>query len=55
MECRQAWWSQTPYLRKMHFRIDEGTLEVRSDEITSSNVGDAPMLPIKSHQNSRTM
>ncbi|WP_446720191.1 transposase [Leisingera sp. ANG-DT] len=41
--------------RKMHLRIDEGTLEVRADEITSSNDGDAPMLPIKSHQNSRTM
>ena len=31
--------------RKIHLGIDEETLEVRAVEITSSNVGDAPMLP----------
>ena len=31
--------------RKIHIGIDEETLEVRTVEVTSSNVGDAPMLP----------
>jgi len=31
--------------RKIHIGIDEETLEVRAVEITSSNVGDAPVLP----------
>ena len=31
--------------RKAHLGIDEETLEVRAVEITSSDVGDAPMLP----------
>ena len=31
--------------RKIHLGIDERTLEVRAIEITSSSVGDAPMLP----------
>ena len=31
--------------RKIHIGIDEKTLEVRTVEVTSSNVGDAPMLP----------
>ncbi|MEW9922511.1 IS5 family transposase [Marimonas sp. MJW-29] len=31
--------------RKIHIGIDEETLEVRAVEVTSSNVGDAPMLP----------
>ena len=31
--------------RKIHLGIDEQTLEVRAVEITSSNVGDAPMMP----------
>jgi len=31
--------------RKIHIAIDEETLEVRAVEVTSSNVGDAPMLP----------
>ena len=31
--------------RKIHIGIDEETLEVRSAEVTTSNVGDAPMLP----------
>jgi hypothetical protein len=31
--------------RKIHLAIDERTLEVCAVEVTSSNVGDAPMLP----------
>ena len=31
--------------RKVHLGIDEQTLEIRAVEITSSDVGDAPMLP----------
>jgi hypothetical protein len=31
--------------RKIHIEIDEGTLEVRAVEVTTSNVGDTPMLP----------
>jgi hypothetical protein len=31
--------------RKVHIGIDEETLEVRAVEVTTSNVGDAPMLP----------
>lgn len=31
--------------RKIHLGIDEETLEIRAVEVTSSNVGDAPMLP----------
>ena len=31
--------------RKVHLGIDEQTLEIRAVEVTSSNVGDAPMLP----------
>ena len=31
--------------RKIHIRIDEETLEVRAIEVTTSNVGDAPILP----------
>ena len=31
--------------RKIHIGIDEKTLEVRAVEVTTSNVGDAPMLP----------
>ena len=31
--------------RKFHIGIDEETLEVRAVEVTSSDVGDAPMLP----------
>ena len=42
--------------RKIHIGIDEETLDVRAVEITSSNVGDAPVLPdllnqIPSNQN----
>ena len=31
--------------RKIHIGIDEETLEVRAVEVTTSNIGDAPMLP----------
>jgi hypothetical protein len=31
--------------RKIHIAIDEQTLEIRAVEVTSSSVGDAPMLP----------
>ncbi len=31
--------------RKIHIGIDEQTLEIRAVEVTSSNVGDAPVLP----------
>ena len=31
--------------RKVHLAIDEQTLEIRAVEVTSSDVGDAPMLP----------
>lgn len=31
--------------RKLHIGIDEETLEVRAVEVTTSNIGDAPMLP----------
>ena len=33
------------HLRKIHIGIDEETLEVRAVEVTSSNIGDALMLP----------
>ena len=35
---RRAW-------RKIHIGIDEKTLEIRATEFTTSDVGDAPMLP----------
>lgn len=31
--------------RKIHIGIDEKTLEIRAVEVTSSSIGDAPMLP----------
>ena len=36
--------------RKIHIEIDEQTLEIRAAEITTSDVGDAPMLPERLHQ-----
>ena len=36
--------------RKVHLAIDEQTLEIRAVEITSSDVGDAPMLPERLNQ-----
>jgi hypothetical protein len=37
-QCTKGW-------RKIHIGIDEETLEVRAIEVTSRNIGDAPMLP----------
>jgi hypothetical protein len=31
--------------RKVHLAVDEATLEVRAAQITTSDIGDAPMLP----------
>ena len=31
--------------RKVHLAIDEQTLEIRAVEVTSSDIGDAPILP----------
>ena len=31
--------------RKVHLGIDEQTLEIRAVEVTTSDIGDAPMLP----------
>ena len=31
--------------RKIHIGVDEETLEVRAVEVTTNNIGDAPMLP----------
>ena len=31
--------------RKLHIGVDEQTLEIRAIEVTSSSIGDAPMLP----------
>ena len=58
MECAQAWRVQTARLaqdphplpgRRMEHSprggIDEQTLEIRAAELTTSDVGDAPMLP----------
>ncbi len=58
MERPQAWWheaSRSPWSlgpvarhgsrRKIHIGIDEQTLEIRAAEFTTSDVGDAPMLP----------
>ena len=45
MECTQAWRCKAPRLAKVHLGIDEETLEDRAVEVTSSDVGDARMLP----------
>ena len=58
MECAKAWWCKTPRLaqgpsplpgRRMAHSprggIDEETLEIRAVEVTSSDIGDAPILP----------
>ena len=44
-DCRAAGGSKRRVWRKIHLGIDEETLEIRAVEVTSSNVGDAPMLP----------
>ena len=45
MCCRAAGGPKRRTWRKIHIGIDEETLEVRAVEVTTSNVGDAPMLP----------
>jgi hypothetical protein len=45
--------------RKLHLGMDEETLEIRAVGVTTSNVGDAPMLPdlleqIPSHRTKRS-
>jgi hypothetical protein len=45
MCCRAKGGSKRRIWRKIHIGIDEETLEVRAIEVTSSNIGDAPMLP----------
>lgn len=45
MERSQAWRPKRRIWRKIRIGIDEETSEVRAVEATTSNVGDAPMLP----------
>jgi hypothetical protein len=45
VERPQAWRHQARVWRKIHIGIDEKTLEIRAAEFTTSDVGDAPMLP----------
>ncbi len=45
MCCRAVGGSKRRIWRKIHIGVDEETLEVRAVEVTSSNIGDAPMLP----------
>jgi hypothetical protein len=43
--CRKHWTSRQKPWAKVHLGINAETLEVRAIEVTSSRVGDAPMLP----------
>jgi hypothetical protein len=46
MECaRKHGGPKRRLWRKIHIGIDEQTQEVRSIEVTSSSIGDAPILP----------
>jgi hypothetical protein len=45
MECAQAWRGKTPRVAQGPSRDAQQTLEIRAVEVTSSDVGDAPMLP----------
>jgi len=45
MCCRAAGGPKRRLWRKIHIGIDEQTLEVRAVEVTTSHIGDAPMLP----------
>lgn len=45
MPCRAVGGPKRRIWRKIHLGIDEETLEVRAVEVTTNNVGDAPMLP----------
>jgi hypothetical protein len=44
-DCRAKGGPKRRIWRKIHIGIDEETMEVRAVEVTSSNIGDAPMLP----------
>src|SRR6056297_2982748 len=44
-DCRAVGCPKRRIWRKIHIGIDEETLEVRAVEVTTGNVGDAPMLP----------
>jgi len=44
-DCRAVGGPKRRVWRKIHLGIDEETLEIRAVEVTTSNVGDAPMLP----------
>jgi len=44
-DARKHGGSKRRLWRKIHIGIDEETLEIRAIEVTSSSVGDAPMLP----------
>lgn len=43
--CRLDQWRTNGLRRKIHIGIDAETLEVRAVEVTTCNIGDAPMLP----------
>ena len=45
MERAQAWRSKASLWRKLNLGMDEETLEIRAVGVTTSNVGDAPVLP----------
>jgi hypothetical protein len=45
MCCRAAGGPKRRLWRKIHIGVDEETLEIRAIEVTSSSIGDAPMLP----------
>jgi hypothetical protein len=43
--CRAVGGPKRRLWRKIHIGIDEQTLEIRAIEVTSSSIGDAPILP----------
>jgi hypothetical protein len=45
VEHAQAWWFEKTRLAQDSLGIDEKSLEIRAVEFTTSDVGDAPMLP----------
>jgi hypothetical protein len=45
MGCRTVGGPKRRLWRKRHIGIDEQTLEIRAIEVTSSSIGDAPILP----------
>ena len=44
-DCRATGGPKRRLWRKIHIGIDEKTLEIRTIEVTSSHIGDAPILP----------